>query len=65
MARFETGLHVVGFDADRATMIPDLLLAFASVAVLLSPVVVDAGKCYELQRNKKLEDDFWEPELPS
>jgi len=46
-------------------MIPDLLLAFASVAVLLSPVVVDAGKCYELQRNKKLEDDFWEPELPS
>jgi hypothetical protein len=46
-------------------MIPDLLLALASVAVLLSPVVVEAGKCYELQRNKKMEDDFWETDLPS
>lgn len=46
-------------------MIPDLLLALASVAVLLSPVIVDAGKYYDLQRNKQMEDDSWEPELPS
>jgi hypothetical protein len=64
MSRFETGPHVVRQYADRLAMIPDLLLALASVAVLLSPVVVDAGKCYELQRNKKMEDDLWEPELP-
>jgi hypothetical protein len=44
-------------------MIPDLLLALASVAVLLSPVVVDAGKSYELHR--KREDECWEEEPPS
>ncbi len=31
-------------------MIPDLLLAIASMAVLLSPIVVDAGIRFELRK---------------
>jgi hypothetical protein len=46
-------------------MIPDLLLAFASVAVLLSPVVVDAGIYFELRREPDKEEACWEKELPS
>jgi hypothetical protein len=46
-------------------MIPDLLLAFASVAVLLSPVVVDAGIHFELRKEPHKEEDCWEKELPS
>jgi hypothetical protein len=46
-------------------MLPDLLLAFASVAVLLSPVVVDAGLHFELRREPDKEADCWEEELPS
>jgi hypothetical protein len=46
-------------------MIPDLLLAFASVAVLLSPVVVDAGIHFELRRDPDKEADCWEEEPPS
>ena len=34
-------------------MIPDLLLALASVAVLLSPVVVDAGLQFELRKDAR------------
>jgi hypothetical protein len=46
-------------------MIPDLLLAFASVAVLLSPVVVDAGNHFELRKEPDKDADCWEEELPS
>ncbi len=46
-------------------MIPDLLLAVASVAVLLSPVVVDAGLYFELRKDPDKEEDRWEKELPS
>jgi hypothetical protein len=46
-------------------MIPDLLLAFASVAVLLSPVVLDAGLHFELRRDPNKGEDCWEKELPS
>ena len=46
-------------------MIPDLLLAFASVAVLLSPVVVDAGIHFELSKETNKDEDCWKKELPS
>ncbi len=46
-------------------MIPDLVLALASVAVLLSPVVIDAGIHYELRDKTKTKEDPWEKELPS
>lgn len=47
-------------------MIPDIVLALASVAVLLSPVVIDAGKSFELRRAKVgNEGDCWEKDLPS
>jgi len=46
-------------------MIPDLLLAFASVAVLLSPVVVDMGSHFELRQEPDKGEDCWEKELPS
>jgi hypothetical protein len=46
-------------------MIPDLMLALASVVVLLSPVVVDAGKAYEFRRNRQVDDDVWKEELQS
>jgi hypothetical protein len=46
-------------------MIPDFLLALASVAVLLSPIVVDAGKSYEIQRNKGMHYEILEEDLPS
>jgi hypothetical protein len=46
-------------------MIPDLLLAFASVAVLLSPVLVDAGLYFELGREEDKGEDRWEKEQPS
>jgi hypothetical protein len=46
-------------------MIPDLLLAFASVAVLLSPVVLDAGLHFELRKEPDKKAACWEKELPS
>jgi hypothetical protein len=46
-------------------MIPDLLLAVASVAVLLSPVVVDASLYFESWKDPDKEEDRWEKELPS
>jgi hypothetical protein len=46
-------------------MIPDIMLAFASVAVLLSPVVLDAGLHVELRNDPNKEEDCWEKELPS
>jgi len=57
--------HVCAAGVDRTAMLPDLLLAFASVAVLLSPVVVDAGLHFELRREPDKEADCWEEELPS
>jgi hypothetical protein len=65
MTHFEAGRDVAVFSADRQDMIPDLVLALASFAVLMSPVVVDAGKYFELRRKTKAEDDCWEKELPS
>ncbi len=46
-------------------MIPDLLLAVASVAVLLSPVIVDAGLSFESRKAVDKHEDCWEKELPS
>ncbi|MGD0647670.1 MAG: hypothetical protein ABR971_06735 [Acidobacteriaceae bacterium] len=46
-------------------MIPDLLLALASVAVLLSPVVIDAGLHFELRKEPDKEEACWEQDLPS
>ena len=40
-------------------MIPDLLLALVSVAVLLSPVFIDAGRSYESRKSQKTRQDFW------
>jgi hypothetical protein len=39
-------------------MIPDLLLAFASVAVLLSPLLLDAGRNYEPRKSPEAEEVF-------
>jgi hypothetical protein len=46
-------------------MIPDLLLALASVAVLLSPFLVEAGMNYELRKNTETQEPSWNKELPS
>jgi hypothetical protein len=46
-------------NVDRAGMIPDLLLALVSVAVLLSPVFIDAGRSYESRKSQKTRQDFW------
>ena len=46
-------------------MIPDILLALASVAVLLSPVVVHVGFHSEDRKDPSKEEDGWEKELPS
>jgi hypothetical protein len=46
-------------------MIPDLLLALASVAVLLSPVVLDAGLHFELRKDQDKEKARWDKDLPS
>ncbi len=46
-------------------MIPDLLLALASVAVLLSPLFIEAGRSYEFQKSKETKETFWDEELPS
>ncbi len=46
-------------------MIPDILLALASVAVLLSPVVVHVGFHSEDRKVRGKEEDGWEKELPS
>ncbi len=45
-------------------MIPDLLLAFASVAVLLSPLLLEVGLNYELRRNMDEQDESWNGKLP-
>jgi hypothetical protein len=46
-------------------MIPDLLLALASVAVLLLPVVVHVGFHAEVRKVRGKEEDCWEKDLPS
>ncbi len=46
-------------------MIPDILLALASVAVLLSPVVVHIGLHAEDRKVQGNEENYWEKELPS
>jgi hypothetical protein len=46
-------------------MIPDLLLALASVAVLLSPVAVHVGFHAEVRKVRDKEEDGWEKELSS
>ena len=46
-------------------MIPDILLALASVAVLLSPMVVHVGFHSEVRKFRSKEQDEWEKELPS
>jgi hypothetical protein len=46
-------------------MIPDLLLAVASIAVLLSPIVVDAGHYFELRKERDKKEVCWEKELPT
>jgi hypothetical protein len=50
---------------DRASMIPDLLLALASITVLLSPFLVEAGMNYELRKNTETQEPSWNKELPS
>ncbi len=51
--------------ADRVSMIPDLLLALASVAVLLSPLMMDAGLKWDLRRSMKSAKNSRNDELPS
>jgi hypothetical protein len=46
-------------------MIPDLLLAVASVAVLLSPVVAHVGFHADDRKALGKEEDVWDKELPS
>lgn len=46
-------------------MIPDLLLTLASVAVLLSPLLMEACLSYELRRNTEGQDQSWNDKLPS
>ena len=46
-------------------MIPDILLALASVAVLLSPVVVHVGFHDEDRKVRGKGEDGWDKELPS
>jgi hypothetical protein len=46
-------------------MIPDILLALASVAVLLSPVVVHVGFHSEDRNLLAKKEDGWDEELPS
>jgi hypothetical protein len=40
-------------------MIPDLLLALASIAVLLSPFFIDAGRNYESRKSREAKQAFW------
>ena len=40
-------------------MIPDLMLAIASVAVLLSPFLLDAGRNYEYRKREEGKEPFW------
>ena len=46
-------------------MIPDILLALASVAVLLSPVVVHVGFHAEDRHVRGKDKDRWKEDLPS
>jgi hypothetical protein len=46
-------------------MIPDILLALASVAVVLSPVVVHVGFHTEDRKVRGKEEDGWDQEQPS
>jgi hypothetical protein len=40
-------------------MIPDLLLALASVAVLLSPLPLDAWRDHAFRRRQEAKEAFW------
>jgi hypothetical protein len=39
-------------------MIPDLLLALASTAVLLSPLFIDARRNHEFRKNQEAKEAF-------
>ena len=53
------GVKLLGEIADRQGMIPDLLLALASVVVLVSPLLLDAGKHYEFRKSQEDKQAFW------
>jgi hypothetical protein len=53
------GTKVCAPSADGAGMIPDLLLALASVAVLLSPFFIDAARNYEFRKSLAAREAFW------
>jgi len=46
-------------------MISDILLALASAAVLLSPVVVHVGFHAEDRKERSKDEDAWDKEVPS
>ena len=52
-------INVCALSVDRAGMIPDLMLAIASVAVLLSPFLLDAGRNYEYRKREEGKEPFW------
>jgi hypothetical protein len=52
-------------NADRAGMVPDLILALASVAIVLSPCFIDAWMNREPRVSRRSQHRYWNTHFTS